>query len=186
MHRNNATLAVNPEGDGDGTTMRRVFTIFGIVCAVIVVLLAVAIAWVALKGRRLDRESKAYADKAIVAIISNWNEQALLRRGSPELIKATAGGGLDGFFMYCRRLGSMTAYHGARGQSNIMYTLNNGEVVTAAYVAEADFQHGRAEIRLSLIKHGGHWEILGFRVDNIKFVKGTSLSLYAEHYRPAA
>jgi len=51
-------------------------------------LIVALVAVVAIKGRGLDKESQHYADVSIVAIITNWNEGALMDRTSPEFVKA--------------------------------------------------------------------------------------------------
>jgi len=45
-------------------------------------------------------------------------------------------------------------------------------VISAAYVAGADFANGPAEIRMSLIKHGDQWQLLGFHIDSKVFLEG--------------
>ncbi len=44
-------------------------------------------------------------------------------------------------------------------------------MVSAEYVASADFEAGPAEIKMSLIKHGDQWQILGIHVNSKVFLE---------------
>src|SRR6266851_10381943 len=70
----------------------------------------------------LDKESKQYADTAIIAVVSNWDQRQLLDRASPYLVKsidAQGVGTLDALFQQWQRLGSMAKYGGAKGEANM-------------------------------------------------------------------
>jgi hypothetical protein len=146
---------------------KRFLTVIG---AAVLLLLAIHIA----KGIELDHEVTAYADDAVVAIATGWNEQALLLRASPEFLAATHSGDLSQLFVQFRRLGHMTRYDGSADGTNVQMGLLplSGQALTAVCVAEADFEHGPAKIRLSLIKHRGGWQIMGFRVTPRKIQPG--------------
>ena len=64
-----------------GSNVKRV--LFGVGAALLILVVASAIFVVNAKLR--EREIRAYGEDAIVGIVSNWNEQALLQRASPEL-----------------------------------------------------------------------------------------------------
>ena len=68
--------------------MKKLYIVLGLVFCVIFALGAIGIAFVTARGNKLDKESKAYADAAIPAMIDGWNEKELLDRGSPELKRA--------------------------------------------------------------------------------------------------
>jgi hypothetical protein len=144
--------------------MKRFLQIFGAVSAVIVLSLVVLITFAAIKGRALDRESKAYADSAIVAIATDWNQDAMTERESPEFKEAARNQNIDSYFEQFRRLGRMTKYGTAKGDSFMNLTTRSGKRITAVYVSDSDFAHGRAEIKITLIKHGDQWSIVGFNV----------------------
>ena len=57
--------------------MKKFFIILGSIFLAIIVLGAIGIAFVAVRGSALDKESKAYADSAIPAIVTTWSEKAL-------------------------------------------------------------------------------------------------------------
>ena len=71
----------------------------------LIVLVAIGIAFIAIKGTALDKESKAYADSAIPAIVTTWSEKELLDRASPEFKKAVTIDQLDGLFHAFATLG---------------------------------------------------------------------------------
>jgi hypothetical protein len=118
------------------------------------------------RGIGLDHEVAVYADDAAVAIATGWNEQALLRRASPEFLAAIHNADLRQLFAQFSQLGRMTRYDGSMDGINVQMGLLPlvGKALTAVCVADADFEHGPAKIRLSLIKRGNGWQIMGFRV----------------------
>lgn len=68
--------------------MKKFFIVLGSIFLALIVLGAIGIAFVAVRGNALDNESKAYADTAIPKIVSTWSEKALLDRASPEFKNA--------------------------------------------------------------------------------------------------
>ena len=136
--------------------------VLGAILAVLLILFAV----VAVHGMADDRTSKGYADTATVAIISDWNEQALLDRASPDLIQVTTREQMDSFFARLRGLGRMTKYASSSGRTITSFDRFPWTVTTTAvYVAKADFEHGSAQIKITLIKRSGAWRILAFSVN---------------------
>src|ERR1700691_4987116 len=94
--------------------------IFGGLCAAIVLLLIIAVAFIAYTGRGLDKESKTYADAAVVAIASQWNEQDLTDRASPQFMATVKDpADLDRVVGGWRRLGPLKKYGGSKGEANI-------------------------------------------------------------------
>ena len=132
--------------------------------AIFAVLLIAAIVLV-IHGTADDKQSRAYADAAVKAIASNWNEQALFDRVSPDFIKATTRAEVDSLFARLRTLGRMTRYGGAKGESFTNFDLlARKATTTAVYIASAQFEHGAAQIRITLVKRDAAWRILGFFV----------------------
>jgi hypothetical protein len=150
--------------------MKKLLIVLGGLFLVILVVGGAGVAYVAITGGALDRESKAYADAAIPAIVGGWNESALETRASPEFRSAVSKSDLDRLFLLFRRLGHLKKYNGVKGEANISVTTQRGRMITARYVGSADFDAGRAQIRIILIKHGGNWQILGFRVNSQAFL----------------
>jgi|SRR5437016_13010687 len=87
--------------------MKRFLIVLGSIFLAVIVLGAIGIAFTAIRGTALNKESKAYADSALRAIVSTWSEKELLDRASPEFKKAVTIDELDRFFLaYYNTLGA--------------------------------------------------------------------------------
>jgi hypothetical protein len=131
----------------------------------------VGIAMLAAKGNALDKESKQYVDAAIPAITSQWDIAEIQKRASPEFKAAVNDEDLAKLVRMFQRLGKFKAYNGAKGDANMSVTSQRGRVISAAYVGSADFDTGPAEIKVSLIKHGNQWQILGIHINSRVFLE---------------
>ena len=143
---------------------------FFIVLLVIVMLVVAGIAYVVVRGTALDKESKAYADAAIPAIVNGWNEKELLDRASPEFKKVATQQQLDQMFRWFASLGRFQKVEPAQGQAVMSATNQTGKVVSAQYRTKATFDKGEATVTLGLIKHGEQWQILAFDVRSPQLV----------------
>jgi hypothetical protein len=137
-----------------------------VVVLIVVSLLALVIGAIVVYGRALDKESRAYADAAISSIVSNWDVKQLERRASREFTSSIQPGDLDKIFDALRKLGALKEYKGSEGQATISITTQNGKVITATYLGDADFERGSARIQIVLIQHDDQWQVLGFRVNS--------------------
>src|SRR5436190_10798665 len=146
--------------------MKKFFIVLGSIFLAVIVLGAIGIAFVAIKGSALDKESKAYADSAVPAIVSAWSEKELLDRASPEFKKAVTIDQLDRLFRWVSGLGKLQKCEPAQGQALMSATTQAGKRTSAQYTAKAIFQKGEATIKLGLIKHGDQWQVLSFYVDS--------------------
>jgi hypothetical protein len=151
--------------------MKKLLIILGAVFLAIIVLAAVGIGIVAVKGSALDKQSKAYVDTTVPIIVSGWDEQELLSRASPEFMQVAKKEDVDKLYTMFRRLGRLREYQGSEGQSDMSLTTQNGRRTTAFYTAKASFDAGSAIIKITLIKHGEQWQIAGFHVDSDVFLK---------------
>jgi hypothetical protein len=152
-------LRTGPKGSD---VRKKLLTVLGAAFALLLLLIAIRAA----RRIGLDHEVAVYADDAVVAIATGWDEQALLQRASPEFLAATHNADLRQLFVQFGQLGRMTRHDGSMDWINVQMGLLplSGKAVTAVCVAEADFEHGPAKIRLSLIKHRSGWQIMGLRV----------------------
>lgn len=150
--------------------MKKLLIVLGAVFLIVLVLVGGGVAYLAVNGSALDRESKAFADAVISSIIGGWDERELESRVSPEFRAATTSSDLDKLFAMFRRLGNLKSYNGSKGDANISVTTQSGKQITATYVGSADFENGPAQIAIRLIKHGDQWQILAFRVDSRSFL----------------
>src|SRR5437016_11189732 len=146
--------------------MKKFFIVLGSIFLTLIVLVVIGIAFIAIKGNTLDKESKAYADSAIPAIVTTWSEKELLDRASPEFKSAVTIDQLDRLFRWVSGLGELQKCEPAQGQALMSATTQAGKTISAQYTAKATFQKGEASIKLGLIKHGDQWQILNFHVDS--------------------
>ena len=114
----------------------------------------------------LDKESKAYADSAIPAIVSTWSEKKLLDRASPEFKQSVTRERLDRLSRSFSGLGPLQKCEPAEGQTTMSFTEQEDRVISGHYTAKATFEKGEASIKLGLIKHGDQWQIQSFDVDS--------------------
>ena len=145
-----------------------------IVFAVVVLLVSLAIAVSLLRARPttaspgLDAESHKYADDAIVTVVSRWDEDALLKRGSIELTSAARDQvDVDDLFATWSTLGRLLKYDGSKGEAKVTFSGETGPIVSALYEASGTFQNGTAQVRIGLIKRKT-WQIASFQVYSIK------------------
>ena len=150
--------------------MKKFFIILGSIFLAIIVLGAIGIAFVAVRGNALDKESKAYADAAIPAIVNAWSEQELLVRASPEFKKAVNQQQLDQMFHWFASLGRLQKCDPGQGQALMSATTQTGKVISAQYTTKATFEKGEAKITVGLIKHADQWQILRFEVHSPQLI----------------
>jgi hypothetical protein len=146
--------------------MKKLLIALGIIFITLILVVAGLIGYAAFTGATLDKESKAYVDAAVPAIMSSWNEQELLSRASPEFQRATSPADAERLFRWFRTLGRFQRYEGAQGQAVTSVTPQTGKVVSARYTAKALFERGQASIDIAIIKHGDQWQIAGFKVNS--------------------
>ena len=144
--------------------MKKLFIGLGVIFLLFVFVGAAFVVYGAFTGSKLDKESKAYVDAAVPAIVSSWNEQELLIRASPEFRNASRPADVERLFRWLRTLGRLQKYEGAQGESITSVTPQTGKVIYARYAAKATFGAGDANIEVGLIKHGNQWQIGRFNV----------------------
>ena len=140
--------------------MKKAVMALGTIFLAFIVFFVSAIGVLAVIGRSLDKESKAYVDAAIPAIVSEWDVREVQKRAAPELEESMDYDDLADLFGTLRKLGPLTEYKGSEGDSNITLSFHEGYEITADYSANAEFEEGTVEILVSLIKHGKQWQLL--------------------------
>ena len=151
--------------------MRRFIYRLAAVAALMLCAAGLAFGYVAYVGTKLDRESKAYVDEAVVDITTHWDKDAFMRRASPQLLQAIKPEELASFFVFYSSLGPLVAYQGSSGSSMLSTLVRAGRniagrIVSVRYMARATFQEGDADIQVTLVKIGNAWKLQGFRVDS--------------------
>ncbi len=145
--------------------------VLGGVFLALVVIAIVGFAFLSKKGNALDRESKKYVDTAVPAIIAQWDLKEIMDRASPELKNAVSEDEMKKLLDWFQKLGTFKEYKGSTGQATMFVKPGQGEVISAQYVANAEFENGPSEIKISLIKHGDDWQIQGFHVNSKALMK---------------
>ncbi len=150
--------------------MKKTIMILGYVFLALIIVIAVTTASVALLGKKLDRESKAFVDAALPAIVADWDITELQKRASPEFSESVDYDDVEDYFGSLQQLGKFQEYKGSSGDSNITLSLGGYEI-TADYTASADFEAGSVDMQISLIRHDGQWQILDFKVSPEEYTK---------------
>ena len=148
-----------------GGYVRKFLKAVGVTILVVLAIGAIGVGSLFYFGQRLDVESKAYVDSAVVAIAMNWEKAALLDRASPELQAAINPAQLDALFASFSRVGPMVQYQGSSGEANVTALLNVGVSVSATYLARATFQNGSGVFRVVVVKRNDRWQIYSFNFD---------------------
>lgn len=150
--------------------MKKTIMILGYVFLALLVVIGLTIASVAILGKKLDKESKAFVDAALPAIVTDWDVTELQKRASPELNESVDYDDVEEYFASLQQLGKFQEYKGSTGDSNITISLSGYEI-TADYTASADFETGSVDMQISLIRHNGQWQILDFKVSPQEFTE---------------
>src|SRR5207302_8239054 len=109
--------------------MKKLFIVLGSIFLTLIVLVAIGIAFIAVRGNALDKESKAYADSAIPAIVTTWSEKELLDRASPEFKQAATADQLNRLFRWVSGLGQLQKCDPAQGQALMSATTQTGKMI---------------------------------------------------------
>lgn len=144
--------------------MKKVIMILGYIFLALIVGLLIGFGTLTVIGKRLDKESKAFVDAAIPAIVATWDVREIKKRASPEFNADVDYDGLEQDFGVLQQLGNLVMYKGSTGDAHITLSLQYGYEITADYTANADFETGATSMQMSLIKHGGQWQILDFKI----------------------
>ena len=149
--------------------MKKAIMILGYIFLVLIVVLIAGFVSLTIIGSRLDKESKEFVDAAIPAIVSTWDVSEIEKRASPEFNDEVDYDELEQDLGVLQQLGKLIEYKGSTGDANITLSLQYGYEITADYTASADFEVGSTNMRMSLIKHGGQWQILDFKINPEEF-----------------
>ncbi len=150
--------------------MKKFLVVMGAIFCGLIVLALVGLIFSAIRGTKLDKVSRAYADAAIAAIVTNWDVDAFFDRASPELTKLVSANDGDRLFGSFRRLGHLKHCDPVKGEARTVAIIGKPRTTTAHYEATGEFENGQATIKMDLIKHGDRWQILGFHIDSPVFL----------------
>ncbi len=143
--------------------------ILGYIFLALMVVLIAGFGSLTVIGNRLDKESKAFVDDALPAIVSTWDVGEIEKRASPEFNDEADYDEMEQDLRALRQLGKLVVYKGSTGDAHITLSLQYGYEITADYTASADFETGSAGMQISLIKHDGQWQILDLKINPEEF-----------------
>lgn len=147
--------------------MKKTLMILGAIFALVIVVGVIGFVFLSIKGTSLDKESKAYVDEVSPIILANLNRETLFQYASEDLKNSASTEEFDKIFSWLSKLGQFQKYNGSQGQANISVTAKSGKKITGYYEAQAEFESGPAKIRITAIKEGNDWKILGFYINSM-------------------
>lgn len=150
--------------------MKKFFIGLGVTFAVIVIALVILISIVAVKGSTLDKESMSYVDEVTPIILADLNKETLFKYASDQLKSAVSDEEMDKIFNWFKQLGEFEQYNGSTGQAIVSVTTENGKQIRGQYKAFAEFSTGPATIKISTIKVGNDWKIIGFNINSMALI----------------
>lgn len=117
----------------------------------------------------LDRQAGAFVTQAVQPIYTSWNFEALKRRASDRLLRTPDfdRAGREMFRAFGRALGPLQSAAAPEGGTTYSWK-PDAEIrgVHADFSVQAQFEHGEAQLQFVVVKEGGVWRIVGFRVDS--------------------
>jgi hypothetical protein len=147
--------------------MKKTLMIIGGVFVVLILAGVVGFSILAVKGKALDEESKAYVDEVTPKILATLNQETLFQYASDELKNSASQEDFDKVFAWLGKLGKFIEYGESQGEANISVTTQHGKQITAYYEAQAQFENGPATVKVTLIKKGDGWKIIGFHINSM-------------------
>ena len=149
--------------------IKRTIQVCGILSLVLLLTAFAGTTYVLHRGHSLDRESHAFTDAAVTAVVSQWSADELLRRAAPQFLRASTPGAVRAFVAgAATRFGPLISYEGAQGQARSVTDKKRGTRVTAIYISHALFQKGEAEFQIALVKVADRWMITEFHLSSPK------------------
>ncbi len=164
--------------------MKKIFMGLGIVFAIIIVASVILLSIVFVKGSALDKEANAYVDKVVPIILADLKKETLFEYSSDQLKTFVPDEQMDKTFALFKKLGTFVKYNGSEGGTTMSVTSEYGKRITGYYEATADFSNGPATIKVTLIKNGDKWEILGFYINSKGELKGSGTISFGTTFAP--
>jgi len=147
--------------------LKMTFAIVGGVALLLVLLACAVLVPLAIQQPKLEREAQTYADEAVEAIATDWDQGELEARVSSEFWDATSRVDLTKMFAVFEKLGPMESFEPCMGGVSITKVAGLGDQIIGQYATEAECENGPATIQLVLIKHDDEWQVGGFRVESM-------------------
>ena len=139
----------------------------GSIFLVLIVIGVIAFSTLYVKGSALDKESKAYVDEITPVILSNLTKETFFQYADEQLKNSATPEKFEKIFNWLSKLGEFKEYKGSSGQANISITPETGKLITGHYEAQAEFETGPATVKITIIKRGNKWKIIGFNINSM-------------------
>ncbi len=150
--------------DAKSPMIKKIVLMLGYLFLALIVAAAAGFLFLVFEGKRLDKESKVFADATVLAIAKDWDANELRKRASAEFENAVDYDEIQEYFDSLGSLGKFISSQGAVGESTITLSAHYGYEITADYTCILQFQAGSAEVQIVLIKLEGRWQVLDFKV----------------------
>jgi hypothetical protein len=147
--------------------MKKTLMILGGIFAVLIILGVIGFVVLSIKGTSLDKESKAYVDEVSPIILANLNRGTLFQYASEDLKNSASIEEFGKIFSWLSKLGQFKKYNGSQGQAHISVTTKSGKKITGYYEAQDEFESGPAKIRITTVKEGDDWKVVGFFINSM-------------------
>ncbi|MGX9416275.1 hypothetical protein ACWU4D_02875 [Vibrio sp. WJH972] len=145
--------------------MKKFFIIAGIVFTILLAVATVAVGLLVHKGSALDEESQKYVNTVTPEVLSSLDKETLFLFADRELINSATSDEFDKLFRKFRELGTLRSFNPSIGEANINFNDSN-MTITGSYVMKAEFENGEAMIKVTVIKRGDEWKVIGFYIDS--------------------
>ncbi|MBE9020412.1 hypothetical protein IQ272_30635 [Chroococcidiopsidales cyanobacterium LEGE 13417] len=145
------------------------FFLIGFPTLVVIMIVAMPILFVTMPTaiqalEKVRQELEKYLDTAIPEIISDWNSQELIRRGSSDFLKLVRENELRTIFDICaKNLGKLTCYQVSRECCKSIS--RSQEIILASYESVAIFEKGTANIEVQILKKHGQYSINSMNIN---------------------
>lgn len=152
--------------------MHRLLAGCGIATLVVIGILAAIFAIFMTRGPAVEAESQKAAREAVVAIVTNWDQQELLRRSSDELKSVLPPDKVGRIFATYRRLGKLQSLGAPQGKAEVKFLAGSKNGVNTRYSFPATFSAGKATITIRMRKtEAAGWKMFGFTINSDAFLQ---------------
>lgn len=159
-------------------SMGAVLRCLGAVFLALLVSLGIAAAVYVPKLWKLERTAIAYVESSVPLIVANWDPAEVTKRAAPEFLVPSIQEGLPVVFAELSRLGKLRSLRKPEGGvvvADFQMALSRSEFrvrtrdqrlgpLWAEFVADAEFEAGPAKVKMTLVRRGNEWRIIGFWV----------------------
>ena len=119
----------------------------------------------------LNSSAVAFIDQELPKIAANWDPDVVLRNGTAEFSSAATKEQIDLLWAKFRQLGKLQSHDEPRGNVGAQAMSNGPSGTFGMYSVRADFEHGNADIKITLKRVGDGWKFYGFHINSDIFLK---------------